>query len=482
MAGARRSMQDVELVDAADGPGPGSPRRLRGPGVAVLAVVLAVVAALVLTAGVVGDRREARRAADLADVPGVVTSLERPVVELWRTEDRPLGDLNRIGERLVGAVEGPGGRVEVVSRETSSGRDVWRTTLGAGPADAGWTRCVAAGVPRSSVACVVVDATATTDQSALGTMTYPVAARLVVVDAVTGEVVRAGPTAPTGVLATAAGDLLLGDVDEQGRARVSRTEPRTGAVRWSFTSPTVVPTDQFRQRTVRLQAAGDLVAVDGGPVWVLSAPDGSVVDAWEPDPTLDDGGQVQILAGGALLARPAAAEGGWGTQVVELTSGGSSTAPGYPVPVVPDDGSLAGTVLMLSVEGLDLLAQDVASGRVRWSAPSASGGWPVVLDGRVVRAEGASLRARDGRTGEVLWTATLDAPTQSPVMTDGRSVVASLPGAAGGGELVAVGLADGRPRWSVGLDEDVTLSSADGLLLGWSGTELVAFGAAMNAG
>jgi outer membrane protein assembly factor BamB len=214
---------------------------------------------------------------------------------------------------------------------------------------------------------------------------------------------------------------------------------------------------------------------------VLSARDGSLVDDWEPDPSLAGGGQVQVLAGGALLARPAAADGGWGTEVVDPASGRSATAPGYPLPVVPDDGSLAGTVPMISVEGLDLLAVDVAAGGVRWSAPAASGGWPIVMEGRVVRAEGTALRARDGRTGEVLWTAPLERPTRSPLMTDGRSVLVSLPDAGGGadagagGELVAVALDDGRRQWSVDLADEVLLSSADGLLLGWTGTETVAF-------
>jgi outer membrane protein assembly factor BamB len=448
----------------------------------------------VLVAGVVDARRDADRAAVLAQVPGVVGSLERPVEELWRARDRPLGELHPVGgrvgggvgapnaDRLVGAVEGPHGVVDVVALDPLSGRDVWRTTVGAGTADAGWTRCVAAGAPTSSLACVVVDATATTEQSALGSKTYPTSARLVVVDVVTGEVVRDGRTAPTGVLATTGGDLVVADVDDEGRARVTRTEPRTGAVRWSFTSPVAIPTDQFRQRTVRLEAAGDLLAVDGGPVWVLTAGDGALVDDWQPRATLGTGGQVQLLAGGTMLARPAAADGGWGSEVLDRAGARRSTARGYPVPVRPDDGSLAGTVLMLSVEGLDVLALDVGSGRVRWSAPAGSGGRPVVVDGRVVRAEGRTLSARHGRTGDVLWSVPLEAPTRSPVMTDGRSAVVSVPRPGGGGALVAIALDDGRREWSVDLPEPVVLSSAGRLLLGWTGAALVAFGPAGGTG
>ncbi|GAA2727575.1 outer membrane protein assembly factor BamB family protein [Cellulomonas aerilata] len=527
LRGDMRDMRDVELVDAgpdhdhppgprADGRAPrGTPpawasdlpggRRTRAGRRG--AAVLAVVAAVALAGGVAADRRESRRESELAAVPGVVRSLERPVAELWGTADRPVDDLHLVGDRLVGAVarEGGGG-VDVVALALATGEDVWRTAVGTGRADARWTSCVVPGRHRPGpgagtddatddstddgggdggstpgtpvVVCVVVDETTTTEASALGTRTYPTRARLVVVDAVSGDIRRDEPTLPTGVLATVDDDVLLAEVAPEGRPHVVRLDPRSGHRRWSRTGPDALPADEFRQRTVRIEAAGDLVAVDGGSVRVLRASDGSLVDSWRRDASLDTGGQVQVLGGGTLLARPAAtSDGGWGTRVVELASGREAGAPGYPLPVRPDDGSLAGSVVMLSVEGLDLLVLDVASGRVRWSVPAGSGGLPVVMDGRVVRAERRSLLARDGRTGEVLWSAALPARTGSPLMTDGRSVLVSLPDGRGGGELVAFGLSDGRRTWSVGLPQEVVLTSADGQLLGSSSGRLVALGA-----
>ena len=73
------------------------------------------------------------------------------------------------------------------------------------------------------VVCVAVDQTVTTEQSALGTLTYPTKARLVVVDAVDGAVLRDVPAPATSQVAALGTDAVLAHV----RAR----RPRPGVPR-----------------------------------------------------------------------------------------------------------------------------------------------------------------------------------------------------------------------------------------------------------
>ncbi len=496
-------MLDVELVDAghgaderagappADGvrpddatpgePGPrswGPPRRVgrwRVPVVA--AVVLAVLAAVVV------DRvGEADRLRALATVPGVVAPMPGPVGELWRIEGPTGSELRAVGTHLVGLVASGSGSLDVAAVDPRTGEDVWRTPVGPTDLDL-WTRCVVTGPvdrpvrasDRPVSACVVVEETATTEQSALGAAVYPTRVRLAVVDALTGTLLSDRPVEPTTHVAALGSGVLVDRIEPDGRARVALTDPRTGRERWVFTTPGPVPTDDFAQRSATVQARDGVVVLEAGGAWVLSG-DGDLLRSWPATPDPLPGPGVQLL-GGDLLARTVPGDdGGWATEVLDLGTGRTVTVPGHPLPARPDDGSLEGFVLLQSADGLDLVGYDLATGRARWTFPAVPGSVPMILGGRVLSAGGDRILALDGRSGEVVWTTELTQPTYSSVVTDGRVVLISRPDPSGGGLLDAYGVEDGRLRWSAPTDGELFLSAQDGRLFGWSSHGLVALG------
>src|SRR5215218_5658741 len=229
MAPTRGQMLEVELLDAApaeaspDAPASGHPRRprarRRGRRAVVAAALLGVLAAYLT--GVVGARRDESRAEALASVPGVVAPMTSPVRELWHSRGWLGSDLRQVDGGLVGAVSVPYLTVDVVALDPRTGTDVWRTPVGPAAVNKLWTRCVVPGAPyvdvppdvRPVVVCVAVDQTTTTEQSALGTMTYPTAVRVVVVDALTGATISDAPAPATSTVAPLGTDVVLARVE-----------------------------------------------------------------------------------------------------------------------------------------------------------------------------------------------------------------------------------------------------------------------------
>jgi hypothetical protein len=499
MAGPRREMRDVELVEtgaldappaADDAPAAGvaHPRRRRRR---ALAIVLAAVVALVALGGsALSDRREDERLRSIAGRPDIVAPLDGPLVELWRGRGWIGSELREIDGRLVGVVSTPYRTVDVVGLEPRTGRDVWRTPIGPAAVNRLWTSCALPGAPypalepgdRPVAICVAVDDTTTTEQSALGTLTYPTRARLVVVDAVDGTPLRDEPAPATSEVVALGTDAVLAHVRPDGRVRVARVDPRTGAERWGFVTPEPAPTDAFGQRSVELQAAGDVVGVDAGPTWVLAG-DGELVRSWPAARPPESGSPVDLLTGGRVVARAGVeAGGGWGTEVVDLDAGTAWKALGVPARARPDDGSLDDLVLLRGDTSQAVSAHDRSTGEVRWRLDLPSSVPVAVLDGRVVAVDGDVVRAVDGRTGAVLWTATLPRPARGPVVSDGRHVVVSASASGGGGLLTAVALTDGRPAWTTPVAHALYQFAVDGRLYGWSARGLMALGPADEAG
>ncbi len=260
-------MREVELVevtgtDAVDGyderverlaPSRWSPEvRAR-----VRAVVVVGMAAVLVTTGVatlVSQRRDAARLRALADVPGVLAPLDGPLEVQWATEGWPVADIADVGDRLVTVLTTRLDRLDAVALDARTGDVVWRTPLPSDASQHAPAACVVPGSPRPGtdgdadpdsapvLACVVADEVATTtDGPGLDQYTYAVRARLLVLDALTGELLEDDPVTPPVSLSAIGADALLGTVDDRGHAHVSRMDLRTGAVRWTFTTPEPVP-------------------------------------------------------------------------------------------------------------------------------------------------------------------------------------------------------------------------------------------------
>ncbi|QTE29285.1 outer membrane protein assembly factor BamB family protein [Pengzhenrongella sicca] len=481
VSGPGRTMQDVVLIDAdaagdsaraagdaADAPGRAAlrPARRWWRLTAVLTLVVVVIASLVV------DRREAARLAALEEVDGVLAPVNGPLEPRWRAADLRWLAPAEVDGRIVGLESRQDGSADVVALDPATGEPRWRTPAREPGPIRGRVRCALPAGP-AVVACVVVDEVVITAESTTGYSFAPTRARLLVADARTGEVVSDSPIAPSTSIAALREDLVLARVDAAGRLRVERTDTRGQDRRWGYTSPEPLPVDDFRQRSVSVEVVGDLVFIGRGAAsWVL-APDGELLDAWEPAPDIELGRRVEALPG-ALLAQPAlTADDVSRTRVLDVLTGHSFTAVGTPIAPSLTDESLAQLVFLQSADRRELLAYDRTSGQRRWAAAGLADEL-LTIDGRVLRAGDGQLQAIEGRTGKLLWTTPVDRVTEGPPVTDGRVVVLTHHAFDVGVVLAAYSLSDGRPQWRVEVDENLDLVAVAGRLYGWSVPGLLA--------
>lgn len=485
----RPDLRAVDLVeaDAAAAPGGGPEPGRRQPGTrrrrALRGAAVVTLGVLALAGVHVGaDRREAARVAALAGAPGVVsTPVGSPVEVRWRPRQVPVAGLRTVGGLVLGPAPSPDGGVDAVAIDRVTGQRMWRVRLagsaaGATPA----ARCEAPDPPPSPaddpvLVCVVADDTDTAAPAGLGTATYATRARLVVLDAVTGRTLADRRIPPSTTLTALGPDVLLAHADDAGRATVRRVAPRDGTVRWRFRAPGPgVVGDVGRPRLV-VQTDGDLVLVDTGRSWVLGAGTGEVLRGWPaarcPD-AVERG--VGLLPGRGAVFRPSGDAAG---AVVDVRTGRSSAVDGPPATVGADDGSLPDLVVVERADRRVRTAHDLRSGRVLWTSSQVPTGPTLVLDGRLVAIHDGEVRAVDGRTGAPVWTARLGPGRARSLATDGRVVLVTTRHGAGRATVSAVGLDDGRRRWSAGLDDDVHLWTVDGALYGVAEDGPVALGA-----
>jgi len=461
-------------------------RRMRKlwPAAAVFALALTTVA-------VVADHRASVRLAALAAVPGMLAPLDGPVRELWRTEEGQFSDLAQVAGRLVAVRQGLDGGVDLVAFDPGSGAVAWRvaaqpagppTTLG----ECAWPDVPDAPAPGRPVLadCLLLTGSALF-ASAAGASPDVVedasGARLIVLDAAAGTVVSDTAVDPSTSIATLGSDVVTCVVDVDRHAHVTRTDA-TGAVqRWSFTSPAPVPLDRFGHAEAQVAVVDGLVVVSGVRGWVLSA-DGAMLRSWNSDPTRWDGGRVAVINRGQLLVeRGTTAAGGGGSTIVDVATQRSFTDNGYAIGPTPNDGSLGDLVLTQPASGTDLVAFEGSSGAKRWTSTDGVGGdlalgALLVIDGRVVRAEGDRLRAIDGRTGATIWTTPVPRPSLSSLFSDGQVVLRVQANATEGLVLVAYSLDDGSLAWRTRLPDDSTLTVVAGHLFGSSAQGIVALG------
>lgn len=440
-------------------------------------VAAALVAVLALGgATVVQERRESDRLAEVALLPGVLDPLDAPLTEVWRSEHRLWSPLTRVGPLVVGVSDTWDGSrdIVVVGLDAATGEERWATTLvRSSRSPIGGVRCVvpdaAPGAAEQDrvVVCLSIDALGPSPQDM--SELEPREARLLVLSSGTGEVLEERAVDASTSVAALGPDLVVKDVTDDGRVRVARTGPRGRDERWAFTGPPADPAPRF----AFVRTDEDLVLVPGESGWVLTA-DGDVVHAWQPDRPAA-AGWADVIRGRALVQplRDVLGE----TRLVDLRSGQGFTVDGFPLTATVDDGSTGDLVLVQSSRGEGLLAQDIGSGRTRWSLPGADEGGILVLDGVVVRADADELRAVDARTGETLWSTPATRGRQFGLYTDGRLLVRTERDLDLGTVLVARGLDDGRVRWTSDIADDIEhLVELEGRLLGVTEDGTVAFG------
>ena len=419
--------------------------------------MLAAVLALLVTTAVVQSAAERRRDDALAEVAGLVEPLGPSLVERWRADAPGRRTPTPAGDLLVTTRDPRRGEV-VLLVDGATGARRWVAPLPE-VEDTGSVACRVTTRDDGADGHVVCRAATSMASLGFGRRRLAPGARtvLVVLDARTGDRVAAhelGQRYPA--LAALGPDVVLAELLEDGRARVSRLDPPTARPRWTFDSPR--PVGPLAARTpADVDVQHGVVAVSGPAAWALT-PDGEVLGTWMPglpaspadvDPSVDMSvlPDRRIAVGGPDSTgrdpRP------YGT--VRRLDGPTDDAVAIPGPVLRpavDDGSATG-VLLTTPPGQGLVvAVDERTGAPRWQAVSR--GDAVVLGGRLHTRAGRALTAVDVATGRTVWRTELPARrTTRDLLTDGRLLLVPTSAADGAPRLTALGLDDGRERWSV---------------------------------
>jgi len=427
-------------------------------------VAVGVVAVLAVTQATLATR-DRSHLSHIQAMPGVARTTDASVTEKWRRDLPGSTELVQgamvVDGMWVGAVVAGDGTRTIQAVDPATGATAWSTVL-AGPEPA------ATGVPTPTcgltgptgtvadppaVVCLVPSGYVTPDASTSSTSPEPSSARVVVVDPTTGAVAAERATAPSSALAVDAGVVYVAEVTPDGLGVLSATDPGTGAVRWTFTTPQALPTTPDRPLHVRVSALDGhvLVGSEQGVAWLLSS-----------DGTLER--EVTDVAGATLVSPRTGVLAlqtwsGASSPVLRVLRGddGSSVGPairGHVVTPTVDDRTAPGLVF---TRGSQLTAWDAATGEERWSAPvSSTMGNLALLDGRLYQSTPIGIRALDATSGALLWQKrilTLTGSSHLPtVVSDGRAVF--MLEAASIRRLVAFDPTDGSRMWASLLPED----------------------------
>ena len=473
---AREEMRDVVLGDEGDqgaddvsppspGPhgdepvGPSVPRSVRQRVVVhrrwlvVLVAALVVVFAMVVMPGIRDRERDAR----LFSVPGVLFPLEPPLQAIW-SGSVGLG-LEEVTHDVLVAIFRTQDGHEVVGVDPLTGKRLWATALPP-TLNVADSRCrILRGdfpQPSRAVACHLAAPLAPGDQR----LPYGPGAeqRLLVLDPRTGEVV-ADRSLGFGyvVMVPWETDLILTEVLADGRLQVTREDPVDGDELWSVRSDEPLPGagTGAGPRPVLPSVEHGVVLVYG-PVTRALSPDGEVLGEWvsaapisggEPAPV-----QVTVLPDGRFaVSDPAARTSGSPYGHVVAADGRADFPIDGPVlTTLVDDGSAADVLLTRSPGGEQIVAVDPRTGAPLWSAATNVGTYPLILDRRLVTTAGEEVVALDTGDGERLWTALSgQLLSNEALMPDGHVALVPLAdNLTGARTLAAVGLSDGRVRWT----------------------------------
>jgi outer membrane protein assembly factor BamB len=441
-------------------------------------LAVGVVAVLVVTQATL-TTRERSHLSRIQALPNVLRTIDASVTEQWR-RDLPgsielVASATVVDRQWVGAGVAHDGTRTIQAIDPRTGATTWSTTLAG-------TDPVATGAQIAAPTCGLARPTGTAsdsptlvclvlaDYSAPGgtgspTSPEPGSARIVVVDPTTGAITAERAAAPSSALSIDTDVAYVAEVASDGRGVLTATDPRTGEVRWTFTTPQSLQVAAGQPLRVWLSARDGRVLVGSasGSAWLLSS-DGTVER------------EITDIAGAALVApRPGVLAlqtwSGASTPLVSvLAADGISTAGptirGDVMTPTVDDGSAPGLIF---TGGSQLTAWDAATGDERWSVPAPSSvGNLVLLDGRLYQSTAIGLRALDASSGALLWQKRVLFPTGSSrlptVVTDGRAVF--LMESAPARRLVAFDPTDGSRMWASMLPEDTTdLAVVGGRLL-----------------
>lgn len=425
------------------------------------------------------DARERARLTRVRALPGVVRELDASIHELWRsdasTSTAVTGGVLLAGRFIGGRLDADGSQA-VEALDAQTGANAWSLAVSDAapttPTDA--ARAPECRAAQGLAVCLVLDDYGPQTGTIAPTSTAPGRARVVVVDPRTGALVAERDAASSSTLAVESDLVLVAWVSGDGHGVVTGTEPRTGEVRWTFTTPAPLEARAGERLGLDVTAVGVGIIVGSWSqkLWLLS-PDG-VLQRELPG----NGGSTwfELARVGVLALRTP--QGPVGARTTLLVDGRAGpTFDGEPVNLAVDDGSLPGLVF---TGGARLRAWDATTGQRRWTSEVGTGRSPLLLDGVLYAATYDAVLALDATTGKVLWTTPAQLKSDIAVpLTDGRVlvVVERVPTP----HLVAFDLADGRRLWQAALPEHVdNLEAVHGRAFGTryttSGLEVVALG------
>ena len=498
-------MQAVVLIEVSDlgthrpgrddARGAGSGPARAGPPVQRLArwrapsrrrVVAATLALALLLGAAASDLRARQRIARLTALPGVLAAADPTLHELWRLRQRGWGQFVGIGDSVLLFGPDRAGAVAVELVHAATGTPVWTVPL-PDVVSSGSVSCVpvpARADERSArVVCTVVDgATESPDGTGLDRRSH-----LLVLEARTGARIDDRPLTSAGAaLATLGSEVIVTERRSDGRAQVTREDPDTGHVRWTFRGDASPGSPHSSFDWLYPEVQNGVIVVHGPVTWAFSS-DGTELGEWRPQlvgPSSDDlAVDVTALPDGRFAAGQARGLGGGGAPygTVSAAAGrGAFTIPGPVLSPAVDDGS-APSVLFTGVAGdTGIVATSLVTGRTLWSAdPGASfPGESLVLDGRFIVMLGRQLHAFDALSGQLLWSASVPMGNGShQVLTDGRVVLVPIFDPLAGLMLTAFDPSDGRREWVGQLPAGINaLDVVNGRLLGLTGDEVIALG------
>lgn len=480
---------DVVIVEEGDGAGAGTgaaadagrtdggstgrrrPGPRRGPWVVVAAVLVLVIGVNVLEA-----RRTAAEDEALAELPGVVGSLEHPVRQVWERSDAyPITFLDHV---VVAEVLGPPSTVEALDVRT--GERLWHveTELGTDRYrhcstwwdwdvelvdDAGATSLVCATAGRGADGRVEPSSVEVVDIRSGDTLaTFELGGQVLTHERRGDDLVAAWVTPERSVVAA--------------RLRIDGTEV------WRTTGDGAGPDVDLSMLTAHLE--GDVLVAGLRQLRVNERPEVVMavdVGTGEPvgHPPLQRGrtwSDTVGTASGHVLATRHTAQGTTtvvadpdGTEVLEVD--------GWPLLARVDDGSAPEVVLVGSsrapgASDAAVAAVDLRRGERLWSSPELMAAEAVLrLRGEVLVVAGGYAHAVDVRTGAVRWT--VEDVSGRGAVTDGRRVLLARADVDGG--LSSHDLRDGRELWRTALPGVEQLTAGPGVVVVHRDGTLAAF-------